>query len=166
MLEQYKGLRRENYILAFGRLVTGLGSMIWPMMTLILSQKMGVGARDVSVLLSIAMVLMAPAVYLGGKIADKYDKKMTIVLLDLVSVACFVTSAIIPLTWISIVLLFIGSVGQNMENPVYNALTADISTTDERDRSYSLQYLCANLGLVMSPTIAGLLFKDYLCWHF
>ena len=162
MLEQYKGLRRENYILAFGRLVTGLGSMIWPMMTLILSQKMGVGARDVSVLLSIAMVLMAPAVYLGGKIADKYDKKMTIVLLDLVSVACFVTSAIIPLTWISIVLLFIGSVGQNMENPVYNALTADISTTDERDRSYSLQYLCANLGLVMSPTIAGLLFKDYL----
>ena len=40
MLEQYRGLRKENYVLAFGRLVTGLGSMIWPMMTLILSQKM------------------------------------------------------------------------------------------------------------------------------
>lgn len=162
MLEQYRGLRRENYILAFGRLVTGLGSMIWPMMTLILSQKMGVSARGISILLAAAMVVMAPAVYAGGRIADRMDKKMTIVVLDLISVVCFVTCALIPLTWISIGLLFIGSVGQNMENPAYNALTADLSLTEDRDRSYSLQYLCANLGLVMSPTIAGLLFKNHL----
>lgn len=162
MLEQYKGLRRENYILAFGRLVTGLGSMIWPMMTLILSQKMGVSPRGVSVLLALAMVIMAPAIYIGGKIADRRDKKMTIVIFDLISFACFVTSALIPLTWISIGLLFIGSLCQNMEHPAYNALTADLSVTEDRDRVYSLQYLCANLGLVMSPTIAGILFKNYL----
>lgn len=162
MLEQYRGLRRENYILAFGRLVTGLGSMVWPMMTLILNQKMGVSARGVSVLLAAAMVLMAPAIYAGGKIADRFDKKMAIVVLDLVSVFCFVSCAFIPMTWFSVGLMFIGSVGQNMENPAYNALTADITVTEDRDRSYSLQYLCANLGLVMSPTIAGLLFKNYL----
>lgn len=162
MLEQYKGLRRENYILAFGRLVTGLGSMIWPMMTLILSQKMGVSPRGVSMLLALAMVIMAPAIYIGGKIADRRDKKMTIVIFDLISVVCFITSALIPLTWISIGLLFIGSLCQNMEHPAYNALTADLSVTEDRDRVYSLQYLCANLGLVMSPTIAGLLFKNYL----
>lgn len=138
MLEQYKGLRKENYILAFGRLVTGLGSMIWPMMTLILSQKMGVSAKGVSVLLAAAMVGMAPAIYLGGKISDKRDKKMTIVVLDLISVICFVTCAIIPLTWLSIGLMFIGSMCQNMENPAYNALTADLTVTEDRDRSYSL----------------------------
>lgn len=132
------------------------------MMTLILSQKMGVGARDVSVLLAIGMLIMAPAIYLGGKIADKRDKKMTIVYLDLVSVVCFVVCAFIPLTWTSIVLLFLGSVCQNMENPAYNALTADITITEDRDRAYSLQYLCSNLGLVLSPTIAGILFKNYL----
>ena len=162
MFEQYRGLRRENYILAFGRLVTGLGSMIWPMMTLILSQKMGVSAKGVSVLLAAAMVGMAPAIYLGGRISDKRDKKMTIVALDLISVTCFVTCAFIPLTWFSIVLLFIGSLCQNMEQPAYNALTADLTVTEDRDRSYSLQYLFANLGLVMSPTLAGLLFKSHL----
>lgn len=162
MFEQYRGLRKENYILAFGRLVTGLGSMIWPMMTLILSQKMGVSAKGVSVLLAAAMVGMAPAIYLGGKISDKRDKKQTIVVLDLISTVSFVTCAVIPMSWITIGLLFFGSVCQNMENPAYNALTADLSVTEDRDRSYSLQYLCANLGLVMSPTIAGLLFRNHL----
>lgn len=162
MIEQYRGLRKENYILAFGRLVTGLGSMVWPMMTLILSQKMGVSARGVSVLLAAAMVAMAPAIYLGGRISDKYDKKRTIVTLDLISVVSFVSCALIPLTWISIGLMFIGSVCQNMEQPAYNALTADLTVTEDRDRSYSLQYLCANLGLVMAPTLSGLLFKNHL----
>lgn len=162
MFEQYRGLRKENYILAFGRLVTGLGSMIWPMMTLILSQKMGVSEKGVSVLLAAAMVGMAPAIYLGGRISDKRDKKQTIVVLDLMSTVSFVTCAFIPMSWITIGLLFFGSVCQNMENPAYNALTADLTVTEDRDRSYSLQYLCANLGLVMSPTLAGLLFRSHL----
>ena len=162
MLDQYKGLRQENYILAFGRLVTGLGSMIWPMMTLILSRKMGVSPEGVSALLAAAMIGMAPAIYLGGRISDKRDKKLTIVILDLISTASFIICAFIPLTWISIGLLFIGSLCQNMEHPAYNALTADLTVTEDRDRSYSLQYLCANLGLVLSPTIAGLLFKSHL----
>ena len=162
MFEQYRGLRKENYILAFGRLVTGLGSMIWPMMTLILSQKMGVSEKGVSVLLAAAMVGMAPAIYLGGKISDKRDKKQTIVVLDLMSTVSFVTCAFIPMSWITIGLLFFGSVCQNMENPAYNALTADLTVTEDRDRSYSLQYMCSNLGLVLSPTLAGLLFKNHL----
>ncbi|MBQ3291265.1 MAG: MFS transporter [Mogibacterium sp.] len=162
MLEQYKGLRKELYILAFGRLVTGLGSMVWPMMTLILSQKMNVGATEISWLLSAAMIIMAPAIYAGGKIADVRNKKMTIVVLDLVSVVCYGICAFIPMSWGTIFLIFIGSLCQNMENPAYNALTADISITADRDRAYSLQYLCANLGLVLSPTLAGLLFKNFL----
>lgn len=162
MLEQYKGLRREIYVLSFGRLVTGLGSMIWPMMTLILSQKMGVGATEISWMLSAAMILMAPAIFAGGKIADRYNKKNVIICFDVISVICFGICAFIPMSWGSIFLLFIGSVFQNMEHPAYSALVADISLTSERDRAYSLQYLCANLGLVMSPTIAGFLFKNYL----
>ncbi len=31
---QYRGLRRENYVLFFGRIVTNMGSMVWPMLTI------------------------------------------------------------------------------------------------------------------------------------
>lgn len=67
-----------------------------------------------------------------------------------------------PLSFVSIVLMFIAATCQNMENPSYNALIADITHTKDRERAYSLQYLCGNLGFVMSPTLAGFLFRDYL----
>lgn len=87
---------------------------------------------------------------------------MNIVYLDIVSVICYVVCAVIPLSGKSIVLMFIAATCQSMEHPSYNALTADITVTDDRERAYSLQYLCTNLGFVMSPTIAGFLLRDYL----
>ncbi len=162
LLSQYKGLRRENYILCFGRLVTSMGAMIWPMLTMILSQKMGMSAEHISWVMALAGVLSLPANLIGGKMADYFNKKMNIVYLDIISVVCYMVCAVIPLSVKSIVLMFVAATCQNMEHPSYNALTADITVMDDRERAYSLQYLCSNLGLVLSPTIAGFLLRDYL----
>lgn len=162
LLSLYKGLRRENYILCFGRLVTAMGSMIWPMLTMILSQKMGMSAKHIAWIMAGAGILSLPTNLIGGKMADHFNKKMNIVYLDGISVVCYVICSVIPLSAASILLMFTASVCQNMEHPSYNALTADITITEDRERAYSLQYLCTNLGFVMSPTIAGFLLKDYL----
>ena len=162
LISQYKGLRREIYILCFGRLVTAMGAMIWPMLTMILSQKMGMSAKHIAWVMALVGILSLPANLIGGKMADHLNKKMNIVYLDIVSVICYVVCAVIPLSGKSIVLMFIAATCQSMEHPSYNALTADITVTDDRERAYSLQYLCTNLGFVMSPTIAGFLLRDYL----
>ena len=161
-ISQYKGLRRDNYVLAFGRFVTRLGAMIWPMMTLILTQKMGLDAEKASWILAAVGIIMLPAVVVGGKLADSFNKRNIIVIMDFISVACFIACAVIPLSWLSIILMFTGSVFQNMEDPAYNALTADLSRTEDRERVYSLQYLGGNLGLVAAPTLAGFLIQDHL----
>ena len=44
LLSQYKGLRKGNYVLCFGRFVTAMGAMVRPMLTMILSQKLGMNA--------------------------------------------------------------------------------------------------------------------------
>lgn len=36
LISQYRGLRKENYILCFGGFVTSMGSMVRPMLTMIL----------------------------------------------------------------------------------------------------------------------------------
>ena len=36
LFDMYRGLRREMYILFYGRIVTNMGALIWPMLTLIL----------------------------------------------------------------------------------------------------------------------------------
>ena len=162
LLSQYRGLRRENYVLCFGRLVTAMGSLIWPMLTMILSQKMGMSAEHIAWIIAAAGILSLPANLIGGRMADSFNKKMNIIYLDIVSVTCYLICAAIPLSGISIVLMFIASTSQNMEHPSYNALAADLTTTKDRERGYSLQYLGANLGFVISPMLAGYLFKDYL----
>ena len=166
LLNQYRGLRREVYILFFGRIVTNLGSMIWPVMTLILSQKMGLSASEISVYMLGSSILMLPASLVGGKLADRFNKKRLIIVCDIVSIVCFLASGVVPLGIVTIILFVTASVFQSVEYPSYDALFADLSTTKDRERAYSLEYLGGNLGLVLSPTIAGLLFKDYLWLSF
>ncbi len=48
MLNQYQGLKREIYVLFYGRDVTSMGAVIWPMMTMILSNKMSMNAEMIA----------------------------------------------------------------------------------------------------------------------
>ena len=166
IIDQYRGLRREIYILTFGRLVTNLGSMIWPVMTMILSQKLGLSAAQISYYFVGSGLIMLPAGLLGGKLADTFNKKWLIVVCDCVSIICYFACAFIPLGIGTVILFIIAGLFQSVEYPSYDALFADLSTTKDRERAFSLDYLGANLGLVLSPTIAGLLFKNYLWLSF
>ena len=166
LINQYRGLRREIYILFFGRIVTNLGSMIWPVLTMILSQKLGFSAGEIAYYFVGFSVIALPATLIGGRIADRLNKKWIIVVCDSVSVLCFLICAAIPLGIGTILLFMIAGLFQNVEYPAYDALFADLSATKDRERAYSLEYLGGNLGLVLSPTIAGLLFRDYLWLSF
>ncbi len=166
LFSQYKGLRKEVYVLFFGRIVTNLGSMVYPMLTMILSQKLGLDAASISVLVVAAMVVMMPASLLGGVLADRFNKKTVIVRCDCVSVACYIACGRTPMSYVTIGLMFAAALFQTMEGPSYNALLADLTATKDRQRAYSLLYLGGNLGLVLSPTLAGLLFKNFLWLSF
>ena len=165
-ITQYKGLRRENYILFIGRIVTNLGSMIWPVLTLILTQKLGMTASEASLYMIVIGAIQLPLGLLGGRLADKYNKKHIIVFFDFISIIFYCICAFVPLSLTSIILLTVGSLFQCMEGPAYETLIADITTTENREKAYSLSYLGANIGLVASPSIAGFLFKDYLWLSF
>ena len=166
LFRQYRGLRREIYILAFGRMVTNLGSMIWPVMTMILSQKLGLSASEIAYYFVGSGIIMLPANLLGGKLADRFNKKWIIVLCDTFSILLYLICALIPLGVGTILMFVLAGMFQSVEYPSYDALFADLSTTKDRERAYSLDYLGANLGLALSPTIAGLLFQNYLWLSF
>ncbi len=162
LFNQYKGLRRENYILFFGNIVTNMGAMIWPMMTLILEQKMGLSAGRIALIMMVWSFICMPANLLGGKLADKLNKKKILLAGDTVSIICYVICGLSPLSYITICLLMLASVFQSIEGPAYNALVADITPTKDREKAYSLLYIGANIGLMVSPTLGGILFKNYL----
>lgn len=162
MFKQYRGLRKELYILFFGRIVTNLGSMIWPMLTLILNQKLNMSAEQVGNWFLLYSIVALPFTLLGGKITDKFNRKNVIVVCDLISVVGFIICSIIPLSMTSIILFGFSALFQNMEWSAYDALVADFSSPKDRGKAYSLMYLGANFGLILAPTIGGFLFNDYL----
>ena len=162
MFSQYRGLRKELYILFIGRIMTNMGAMIWPMFTLILNQKLGMNATTIAACVIIFGLVNLPVSLIGGKLADKLNKKNIIVVCDLVSIASFIYCSLVPVTITSIAIFALASLFQTIEWPSYDALVADFSTSKDRERAYSLSYLGTNLGLVLSPTIAGILFNNHL----
>ena len=162
IFSQYKGLRKELYILLIGRVMTNMGSMIWPMFTLILNQKLGLNATVIAACVIIYSMVSLPISLIGGKLADKLNKKNIIVVCDLVSIASFIYCSIVPISLSSIIVFSVASLFQSVEWPSYDALVADFSTSKDREKAYSLSYLGANLGLVLSPTLAGFLFNNHL----
>lgn len=162
----YSHLPKEIYVLAFGKVMTSMGALIWPMLTLIMSEKLGLNGQTIGLYMMLFSLVMGPFYLLGGKLADKYNKKHIIVIFDLIGNSLYFVCAVLPMSMTTLYLLAIASLFQSMEQPAYDALIADLTTYRDRERAYSLNYLSMNLGLVLAPTIGGMLFNDYLSLSF
>ena len=162
LITQYAGLKREIYILFIGKLVTAMGSFVWPMLTFFLTTKLGLSDGMSTLLIATASVLSFPAALLGGKLADRFSRKSIIILFDCLTVSLYLLAAILPLTIGTAVLLFLAGLFQTIEAPAYDALNADYSTSQQREKAYSLSYLGFNLGFIVGASVSGLLFENFL----
>lgn len=162
ILSQYKGLKKEVYVISFCKLIDCVGSMIGPMLTLILSIKLGMNASEIASHFVLVMALSLPIHLFSGKLTDKLNKKLIINVCDITTALLYITCGIIGLNKTTLWLYIIGDLLQTAESPAYESLIADYTTTQDRERAYSLNYLCLNFGLVLAPTIGGFLLNDYL----
>lgn len=162
IFSQHKGLGKGNFILFFGKIVTNLGAMIWPMMTLILNGKLGLDATQTALFFIITGFMFLPANIWGGQLADRFSKKKIIILCDIVSIVLFIISGFLPLTLYTLCVTLVGAFFQTLEGPAYQAMVAEITPLDKREQAFSLLYMGGNIGLILSPTIAGILFNNYL----
>lgn len=162
LFTQYAGLKREIYILFFGKLVTAMGSFVWPMLTFFLTTKLGLSDGMSTLLIATASVLSFPAALLGGKLADRFSRKIIIIVFDCLTVSFYLLAAVLPLSIGTAALLFLAGLFQTIESPAYDALNADYSTSRQREKAYSLSYLGFNLGFIVGASLSGILFENFL----
>ena len=162
LIFQYKGLKKEIYLLCIGKVVTAMGSFIWPLMTMILNTKLGYSPMQTALTMMIMSLCQIPSTLIAGRLTDMIGRRKIIIFSDTVSIVLFLLCGFIPLSQITIVLLTLGAVFQSLEGPAYDSLMADYSLPKDREKAYSLSYLSYNLGVVFGPIIGGLLFNDYL----
>lgn len=162
LITQYGGLKREIYILFFGRLVTAMGSFVWPMLTFFLTTKLGLSDGTATLMIATVSVLSFPAALVGGKLADRFSRKTIIIVFDCITVSMYLLAAILPMTLFTAILLFAAGLFQTIESPAYDALNADYSTSRQREKAYSLSYLGFNLGYIVGASVAGILFEKFV----
>ncbi len=163
---QYRGLSRSIYIIFFARMVTNMGAFIWPMMTFIMSGKMGFSTSTIGIISAGTGILFLPATILGGKLADKYDKKKIIIIFDTISIIFFISCSFLEPGIPMLVMFSLAGLFATMEWPAFDALFIEASKPNEREKVFSLTYLGMNLGLVFGAAIGGFLYQDHLSLAF
>lgn len=162
LISQYRGLKREIYILFIGKMVTAMGSFVCPMLTFFLTTKLGLSDSTSTLLIATATILSLPVALLGGKLADRFSRKSIIILFDCLTVSLYLLAAILPTSFVTVIIIFLAGLFQTIESPAYDALNSDFSSTAHREKAYSLSYLGFNLGFIVGASISGILFQKYL----
>lgn len=166
IFSQYKGLSRSAYVIFIARIVTNMGAFIWPLLTLILSRKIGYSVTEIAMLSVMIGLIFLPANIIGGKLADKYSRKKIIIIFDVISVAFFMACAAVEPGNLMTFFFVMAGLFANMEHPAFEALIADSTKPQEREKVYSLSYLGHNLGFMFGAAIGGMLFENYLSLAF
>lgn len=163
---QYRGLSKSIYIIFFARMVTNMGAFIWPMLTFIMSGKMNFSDTTIGIISAATGILFLPASILGGKLADKYDKKKIIIIFDTISIIFFISCSFMEPGFPMLITFTLAGLFATMEWPAFDALFIEASKPDEREKVYSLSYLGMNLGLVFGAALGGFLYQDHLSLAF
>lgn len=166
LLSPYRGLPREIYIIFFARIINAMGAFIWPMMTLLLTKKIGLSTAEAGFWLAASGVLAMPASLIGGKLTDTIGRRTVILVFEGTAVLLFGACAFVPPSMPMVYMLMSAGVLFGMAEPAHNSLIADLTTPENRDGAYSLSYLGFNIGFAVGPLIGGLLFENHLRWFF
>lgn len=162
LLNTYEGLPKEIYIIAIARFVNAVGLFIFPLLTLLLTKKIGISEAETGFWIAISGFSSIPMSIIGGKLTDIIGRKKLIVYPSIIASFLFGACAFTEPSMLMVYLIIAAGSILHSSRPAMNSLIADITTPDNRNASFSLSYLGNNLGFAFGPFIGGLLFKNHL----
>jgi MFS family permease len=164
--QAYRGLPREAYVLFFARMVNSLGNFVRPLLTLLLTERLGMGQAEAGFFVMLASLMYVPGSVISGRLADRVGRKKVFcvfwVLAVLSLVPCAFLGASPAVVWLLILNAFLSGAGW----PVLTAMVTDLTNRDNRARVFSLLYFGNNIGFALGPALAGLLYRRHLPWIF
>ncbi|MGL5313578.1 MAG: MDR family MFS transporter [Peptostreptococcaceae bacterium] len=162
LLKPYKGLPKEIYILFIGKIVNSIGAFVHPLMSLILTQRIGMSAFEAGKFVTMLAVCQVPCMLLGGKLADSIGRKKVIVTFQILGAVMLIICGLMPISILTAYMMILSSCFYSLSSPAYDALNADLTDESNRKESYSLLYMGANIGFSIGPILGGLLYKNFL----
>jgi len=166
ILPAYQGLDRRVYFLFIARIVTRMGDFVKIFLALILTKRLGIPETQVGLVLAAFIISKLLGNLTGGRLGDTKGRRFTILTSHFVSGTLYIASGFMLNSPLLILLLIPAGFTLGFVRPATQALIADISRGDKRQKAMSLLYLGTNLGVAIGPIIAGFLFERYPAWIF
>lgn len=158
----YKGLPKSIYIIFASRIIDNMGSVVMPMITLILTQKIGFSKSEAGILATLVMVSQAPFLLMGGRLIDKIGSKKVIVIFNALGALAYIPCIFIRPHIAMAICIGLAADLFSVASPAYNAIVTEITPQERIKSAYSIIYLGYNLGLAIGPALAGILFNEHL----
>jgi MFS family permease len=158
----YKGLSKEIYVLALGRMINAMGSFIFPLLTLILTDKIGVNKTYAGYIISVSGIFFMFSGIIGGKLTDCFGRKKILVIFNSLGAIGYLVAACLGTSIYLVPMVILSGFLMGIAGPASGGLIADITTPKTRDGAYSLFYMAMNVGYTISPIIGGILLQNYL----
>ncbi|WP_125153871.1 MFS transporter [Clostridium rectalis] len=161
-IEPYRGLPMQIYIMFIARIINSLGNFVYPLLTLILVQKIGINTRKAGMFMTMAALLSAPGMMLGGKLIDTIGRKKVIIIFQSSAATVFIICSRLKPSMSMAYVLILAPIFTSFCMPAQDAVVADLTTYKNRKEAFSLLYMGHNLGFAIGPLIAGFLYKNHL----
>lgn len=166
LISQYKGLPKQVYIICFARIITSMGAFIFSFTTLLMTGILGmseIAAGYMSV--ASALTSLCGAV-ICGRLADRFERKRVLLTIFAVNTLNLLVGGIVVFQKLVLINILVQSFCFSGFIPVLAAMISDVTIETNRKESFSLLYLCINIGYSMGQVIAGQLFYNYTRWIF
>lgn len=161
LMAPYMGMRREIYIIFISKTINAMGALIFPFMSLLLSQKIGMSKTQAGLYMAILGIMFVPSSLMGGKLSDHFGRKKLLITFEVLGVLSYATCALIEPSMLMVYLLMLAGFFFGVAGPSHDAMTADLTTPEQRPGAYSMNYLGFNLGFAFAQLFAGFLFVHH-----
>ena len=162
LISPYKGMPREIYIIFISRIVNAMGCFVMPLMTIIMTDRIGLSNEAAGFFLSLNSMVFPVASILGGKLADTFGRKHLIIIFGTLGALLYMSCGFIKPSMQLIYVILGASTLMFVAGPAHDSLIADLTTPENRAKAYSLSYLGWNMGFAVGPIFGGLLYRRYL----
>jgi MFS family permease len=154
----YDEYPRQFWLLVSSRFIDQLGgALIFPFLTLYITQKFSVGMTEVGVIFGIVAVSGFVGNVIGGALTDRLGRKGMVIFGLLTS--AFVNLMVAFVNTINLVYvgaLFMGLFG-NASGPATQAMVADLLPEKKRAQGFGILRVVFNLAVTIGPAIGGFL---------
>ncbi len=166
IFKQYTGLPRQVYIICFARIVTSMGAFIFSMNSLLMTTVLGLSEVATGYVMVLLAVCDIAGALIGGRLSDYYGRKKTILCAMAIETIALILGGIYVRRLIVIFFEAVTLTCFAMFFPVIGAMITDKTGEGKREESFSLLFLCINVGYSVGQSIAGAIFYNYTEWIF